>query len=70
MEQFAAKRREAVLNHPIKSAFAAKLGLQVGFARMFQTLNNHKDIEIRIFADQKSAFQWLGYQEPVSSDGE
>jgi hypothetical protein len=59
MELFAERRRKAPLKNPVKSAIIAPTPLQYGFARMFQTLNDHPEIEIRIFDDTTAATRWL-----------
>ena len=45
--------------NPIRSAFVAASPVQVGFARMFQTLNDHPLVTLRIFPDVPSALAWL-----------
>jgi regulation of enolase protein 1 (concanavalin A-like superfamily) len=56
-----AKRRRALsLPNRIKSAIIAPDPVHVGFARMFQTLNDHPLIEIAIFPDSESAVKWIG----------
>ena len=59
MELFAAKRRAAVLRNPVRSALVAPTQLQYGFARMFQTLNDHPEIEIQLFRDMDSGLHWI-----------
>jgi hypothetical protein len=58
---FAEYRRAATLKNKIKSAIvAAKGSSQYGLARMFMAHNSHPDIELKIFYDPASAYQWLG----------
>jgi hypothetical protein len=45
--------------NPIRSALVASTPVQVGFARMFQTLNDHPLVDVRIFPDVDSALAWL-----------
>jgi len=45
--------------HPIFTALVAATPVQVGFARMFQTLNDDPLLTVRIFPDQGSALAWL-----------
>ena len=45
--------------NPIRSAWVAATAVQVGFARMFQTLNDHPLVDVRIFPDVPSALAWL-----------
>jgi hypothetical protein len=55
----ARRRRERTPANPIRSALVAVTPVQVGFARMFQTLNDHPLITLRIFPDTDSALAWL-----------
>ena len=59
MESFANRRQQAKLKNPIKSAIVAPKPLQMGFARMFKTLNNNPQMTIKIFADPGSAWEWV-----------
>lgn len=59
MADFAALRRAACLKNKVRSAIVATMQVQVGFARMFQTLNDHPQIEIRIFDNHPEAMAWL-----------
>jgi hypothetical protein len=47
------------LSSTIRSAFLVDQPVQFGFARMFQTLNEHPQITIRIFDDEAAARRWL-----------
>ena len=60
MEDFASIRRAARLKNNVRSAIVAPSQVQLGFARMFQTLNDNPQIEVRIFPDQPAALAWLG----------
>lgn len=55
----AERRRQAVLKNRVKSALIAIRPVNVGFSRMFQTLNDHPQIEIRIFETEDVAAAWL-----------
>lgn len=59
MEQFAATRRIAVLQNTIRSAIFAPSPLTFGLARIFQSINNNPNIEIRLFKIRDSALEWL-----------
>jgi hypothetical protein len=43
----------------VKSAIVAPMPVQVGFARMFQILNDHPQIEVQLFATLAEAEAWL-----------
>lgn len=57
--QLAERRKATTLNNPIKSAIVAIRPVNVGFARMFQMLNDHPQITIRIFQTEIEARAWL-----------
>jgi hypothetical protein len=59
IQEFAAVRMTMRLKNRIKSAIVATRPLQMGFARMYQTLTNHPQIHMRIFKDRESAWTWL-----------
>jgi hypothetical protein len=59
LHAFAAKRGQARLKNPVKSAVVAEGAAQYGFARMFQTLNNNPDIRVEIFQAEAPALAWL-----------
>jgi hypothetical protein len=52
-------RRSVTFDRPIKSAFVACQPLHIGYARMFQTLNDNPAVEIRIVADMAEALAWF-----------
>jgi hypothetical protein len=66
MEAFADIRRRVALKNDIRSAIVVADSLQVGFARMFQTLNDHPKITIRIFNNREEAIAWVS--SPTSED--
>ena len=53
------RRRNRTFTRRVKSALVARKSLHVGFARMFQTLNEHPQIEIRIVQSMDAALKWL-----------
>jgi hypothetical protein len=55
----ASKRRGLKFPNVFKSAIVAPKPSQMGFARMFQTLNDNPQITIQIFPDRVSALQWI-----------
>jgi len=59
MSELARRRREMSPANPIRSAIVASTPVQVGFARMFQTLNDHPRITLRIFSDLDAALAWI-----------
>lgn len=56
----AAQRRTAapLVSH-IKSAFIARQPIHVGYARMFQTLNENPNIELRVVETLEEALRWF-----------
>jgi hypothetical protein len=55
----AQRRRETLVKNPIRSAIVTSTVVQYGMARMFQTLNDHPQITLRIFRDREEALAWL-----------
>ena len=56
-----ADRRRAVrFQAPIRSAIIAVAPVAIGFSRMFQTLNDNPQIEIRIVSSREEAEVWFG----------
>ena len=54
------ERRQALpLANRIKTALVAPWPVTVGFARMFQTLNDHPQVEVVIFPTIEAAEGWL-----------
>ena len=47
------------LSGAIRSAFLVDQPVQLGFARMFQTLNKHPQVTVGIFEDETVARRWL-----------
>jgi hypothetical protein len=55
-----ARARKAVRpRNPFRSAIVAVSALQQGYARMFQTLNDHPLITVRVFDSIEAAEAWL-----------
>jgi len=55
-----ADRRKSVrFVNAFKSAIIAQQPVHVGLARMFQTLNEHPQITIKIFPDLPAALAWI-----------
>lgn len=60
MLDFVARRRAVGPRQPIRSALVVAEAVQFGIARMFQTLNDHPQVTVRIFQDEATALAWLG----------
>ena len=52
-------RRRRTFPNSFKTAIIATEPVHFGFARMFQTLNDHAQIAVSIFADDADALRWL-----------
>ena len=57
--ELAERRKATRFPNAFKSAIVAPQPVHVGLARMFQILNEHPQITIRIFPDQPAAHAWL-----------
>ena len=55
----AVRRKALLLANPVKSALVAPRPILLGFARMFQILNDHPQITVEIFATVEAAEAWL-----------
>ena len=55
----AQQRRKLKFQNSFKSAIIAQHDLHLGYARMFQTLNDNPQIYIRIFANRREADRWV-----------
>ena len=53
------RRQQSDLRNNIRTALVVQTLVQRGIARMFQTLNDHPLVNIRIFDDTESALEWL-----------
>lgn len=63
VSDFADRRRSRPMTARVRSAIVAVRPLQVGYARMFQTLNDNAFVDIRLFARMDEALQWLGTEQ-------
>lgn len=59
LHAFAAQRRGAQLKNPVKSAIVAGDAVQFAFARIYQALNEHPQLQIEIFQSEPPAHAWL-----------
>jgi hypothetical protein len=59
MSQLAALSRARPLSAPIRSAILVGQPLQLGFARMFQIMNDHPLVTVQIFEDEAAARAWI-----------
>lgn len=59
MLALAEHRRSSSLSNHIRSAIVVANSLQMGMARMFQTLNDHPLVTLEIFEDREVALKWL-----------
>ena len=57
--QLAAARKLLRFSNTFKSALVVSSDIQMGYARMFQTLNDHPQITLRIFESAAAARVWL-----------
>ena len=55
----AERRKAQILANAVKSALVAPRPIHLGFARMFQALNEHPQIIVEIFATVEAAEAWL-----------
>ncbi len=65
MFELAQRRRRQPPANPVRSAIVASTPVQLGFARMLQTLNDHPQITMRIFPDVDGALAWLAEEPPA-----
>ena len=63
LEAYVKRNLRDVLPNDVKSALVAATPVTIGFARMFQTLTDNPQVDVRIFPDEASARAWL--QEPT-----
>jgi len=56
---FVHERLSLEFPNSFKSAIVAKDVVHYGFARMYETLNDHPQIVVAIFADEADALKWL-----------
>ena len=60
LRKLANARKDAPLRNRVKSAIIAPKPDQFGLARKFQMHNANPSMEIRIFKDSASAYEWIG----------
>lgn len=62
-------RRKLAFPNAFKTAILVRTPVQIGMARMFQTLNDNPQITIQIFEDETAAMDWLrgGTPQPAGS---
>lgn len=59
VHDFANQRSARQFSRTVRSALVANQPLQVGYARMFQSLNDNASIEIRVFRSFDDASRWV-----------
>lgn len=59
MLELAERRKNRTLPNRIRTAIIATDGVRFGYARMFQTLNDHPQVTIAIFRDLETALGWI-----------
>jgi hypothetical protein len=59
LAKIAERARTRPLAAPVRSAIVVAKPVQLGYARMFQTLNEHPKVTVRIFEDEPAARKWL-----------
>ncbi len=59
MFSFAKHRAARIFSNSFRSALLVGNSYQFGLARMFQTLNDNKSIEIEIFYEESKALDWI-----------
>lgn len=65
VQNFARRRREARYPNRFRHAILAPQPVQYGYARMFQTLIDHPDIDTQVFSDEAAAIKWLTDGDPA-----
>jgi hypothetical protein len=65
MSDLARRRRQQPPANPVRSALVAATPVQLGMARMLQTLNDHPRITMRIFPDLGAALAWVAEEPPA-----
>jgi hypothetical protein len=56
---FTENLRTIQLPHRVKSAILTNNSLQYGMARMFQSILEHPQMDIKIFSHEEEAYTWL-----------
>jgi hypothetical protein len=65
MLQLADRRKSRHYTRPVKSAIIAREPVQVGMARMFQTLGASSQIDVRLVGTLEEALEWLRSEGPA-----
>lgn len=60
----AARRRVRLFSKPVKSALIAQQPIEIGFSRMFQSLNDNPQIEVRVLKTLDQAIDWFAEEQP------
>jgi hypothetical protein len=63
------RSRTRPLDAPVRSALVVEQPVQMGFARMFQILNEHPQVTVRIFEDETAARVWIATGMPNDDEG-
>ena len=69
MSILAERSRARPLGAHIRSALVVEHPVQMGFARMFQILNEHPQVSVRIFDDEMTARVWIATGLPNDDEG-
>ena len=64
MSDLVARRKSRTFSGSFRSAVVAARPVQMGYARMFQILNDHPQITVAVFATVEEAQQWLAPFDP------
>jgi len=57
--ELAERRRASALSNSVRSAIVVSRPSSFGYARMFQTLNDHPQIDVELFEDEVLAWAWI-----------
>jgi hypothetical protein len=60
VREFAHQRNAVPMKNKVKSAIIASKPEQFGLARLFQAHNENPMVEVQVFRDATSAYEWLG----------
>jgi hypothetical protein len=60
VREFAHQRNTVPMKNKVKSAIIAPKPEQFGLARLFQAHNENPMVEVQVFRDATSAYDWLG----------
>ena len=59
IQKFAGQREEKIFPNRILEAIVVSNDFQMGFARMYQTVNCNPQLTIKIFNDESKAIEWI-----------